>query len=119
MENTDRNIFITGKAGTGKSTLLMYFRSIVKKKVATVALTGVAALNIKGQIIHSFFRFRPDIKADAVQKLPKAELYKKLDMLIIDKISMVRADLLDCIDRFLQLNRKKGKPFGGIQIVFI
>ncbi|MEM3854847.1 MAG: AAA family ATPase, partial [Conexivisphaerales archaeon] len=59
MENTDKNIFITGKAGTGKSTLLLYFRNITKKKVAAVAPTGVAALNIRGQTIHSFFKFRP------------------------------------------------------------
>lgn len=121
MENTDKNIFITGKAGTGKSTLLMYFRSITKKKIAAIAPTGVAALNIRGQTIHSFFRFRPGITVDEVQKLPasKAGLYKKLDMIIIDEISMVRADLLDCIDRFMMLNGKSRKPFGGTQMVFI
>ncbi|MDG6932927.1 MAG: AAA family ATPase [Nitrososphaerota archaeon] len=121
MENTDKNIFITGKAGTGKSTLLMHFRSITKKKVAAVAPTGVAALNIRGQTIHSFFKFRPDITVDAVQKLPagRAGLYKRLDMIIIDEISMVRADLLDCIDRFMRLNGKSNKPFGGTQVVFI
>ncbi|MEM3632492.1 MAG: AAA family ATPase [Conexivisphaerales archaeon] len=121
MENTDKNIFITGKAGTGKSTLLLYFRNITKKKVAAVAPTGVAALNIRGQTIHSFFKFRPDITVDSVQKLKgdKAELYKKLDMIIIDEISMVRADLLDCIDKFMKLNGKNSKPFGGTQVVFI
>ncbi|MGC8662066.1 MAG: AAA family ATPase [Nitrososphaeria archaeon] len=122
MENSDKNIFITGKAGTGKSTLLMYFRSTTKKKVAAVAPTGVAALNIRGQTIHSFFRFKPNVTLDTVEELPsgKAEIYKKLDMIIIDEISMVRADLLDCIDRFLRLNgRSRAKPFGGIQMVFI
>jgi len=122
MENSDKNLFITGKAGTGKSTLLMYFRSITKKKVAAVAPTGVAALNIRGQTIHSFFRFRPDITLDTVEELSsgKAAIYKKLDMIIMDEISMVRADLLDCVDKFLRLNgRNRTKPFGGTQMVFI
>ncbi|MBC7319377.1 AAA family ATPase, partial [bacterium] len=59
LENTNKNVFITGKAGTGKSTLLNYFRSITKKKIVVLAPTGVAALNINGETIHSFFRFKP------------------------------------------------------------
>jgi len=122
MEKTDRHVFITGKAGTGKSTLLEYFRSITGKKIAVLAPTGVAALNVKGQTVHSFFRFKPDITPDTVKKIvrKKDNLYSRLDAVIIDEISMVRADLLDCVDRFLRLNgRHPKKSFGGIQMVFI
>ena len=121
MEKTDRSVFITGRAGTGKSTLLEYFRSITRKKIAVLAPTGVAALNIKGQTIHSFFGFRPDITPFKVKKIEKENsIFKKLDILVIDEISMVRADLLDCMDKFLRLNGPSyRKPFGGIQMVFV
>jgi ATP-dependent DNA helicase PIF1 len=124
MENSDRSIFITGRAGTGKSTLLNYFRNITQKKVAVLAPTGVAALNVKGQTIHSFFKFKPGITPDSVNKLrsfnDKESIYHKLDIIIIDEVSMVRADLLDCVDRFLRLNGPESdKPFGGIQMAFI
>jgi hypothetical protein len=123
MENSDRSIFITGRAGTGKSTLLSHFRHTTQKKVAVLAPTGVAALNVKGQTIHSFFRFKPGITPDRVKKPRshnKGSIYCKLDIIVIDEISMVRADLLDCVDRFLRLNGPEGdKPFGGIQMAFI
>ncbi len=124
MEDSDRNIFVTGRAGTGKSTLLDYFRQTTKKKVAVLAPTGVAALNVKGQTIHSFFRFKPGITLDQVKKRRSsdgaASIYGKLDTIVIDEISMVRADLLDCMDRFLRLNGPEaGRPFGGIQMAFI
>src|SRR4030042_1666249 len=123
MEDSDRSIFITGRAGTGKSTLLKYFRHTTKKKVAVLAPTGVAALNVKGQTIHSFFRFKPGITPDRVKKLRSdnsESIYRKLDAIVIDEISMVRADLLDCVDRFLRLNGPEtDKPFGGIQMAFI
>jgi ATP-dependent DNA helicase PIF1 len=124
MENTDKCIFITGRAGTGKSTLLSYFRLITRKKVAVLAPTGVAALNVKGQTIHSFFRFKPSITLKLVKKLRTRDegisIYRKLDAIVIDEISMVRADLLDCVDRFLRLNGPTpDKPFGGIQMIFI
>lgn len=122
MEHTSKNIFITGKAGTGKSTLLDYFRSITKKKIVVLAPTGVAALNVLGETIHSFFGFKPDITAHKIKRLSdkKSKIYKSLDTIIIDEISMVRADLLDCVDKFLRLNRKNADiPFGGIQMVFI
>ena len=124
MEQTDRSIFITGRAGTGKSTLLSYFCRTTHKKVAVLAPTGVAALNVKGQTIHSFFRFRPNITPDQVRKQrfrdEKQNLYRKLDAVVIDEVSMVRADLLDCVDRFLRLNGPHAdKPFGGIQMIFI
>ncbi len=122
IENTGRNVFITGRAGTGKSTLIEYFRISTKKNVAVLAPTGVAALNVKGQTIHSFFRFKPDITIDTVKPLyqnQKAK-YINLDAIIIDEISMVRADLLDCIDAFMRLNGKNSSlPFGGAQMIFI
>lgn len=119
-----QSVFITGKAGTGKSTLLEYFRYKTSKNIAVLAPTGVAAVNVRGQTIHSFFGFRPDITVDKVKqkyrKIRNANLYKKLEALVIDEISMVRADLLDCMDAFLRMHGKdKGKPFGGIQMVFI
>ena len=121
MEKTDRSAFITGRAGTGKSTLLEYFRSITGKKIVVLAPTGVAALNIKGQTIHSFFGFRPDITPLKVKSIEKDNsIFKKLDILVIDEISMVRADLLDCVDKFLRLNGPAShQPFGGIQMVFV
>ncbi|MEO0164633.1 MAG: AAA family ATPase [candidate division WOR-3 bacterium] len=122
MENTDKNVFVTGKAGTGKSTLLEYFRSITSKKIVVLAPTGVAALNVQGETIHSFFGFKPDVTIKTVKKLKPedARIYRELDAIIIDEISMVRADLLDCVDHFLRLNGKdSNKPFGGIQMIFI
>ena len=119
---SNRNVFITGKAGTGKSTLLSYFRSHTGKKIVVLAPTGVAALNIQGETIHSFFGFKPGIAPGKVRKVRsrKKIIYKKLDSIIIDEISMVRADLLDCIDRFMRLNGTDSKkPFGGTQMIFI
>jgi ATP-dependent DNA helicase PIF1 len=125
MENSDRNIFVTGRAGTGKSTLLTYFREHTRKKVVVLAPTGVAALNVKGQTIHSFFKFKPHVTLRSIRRLRKKEddeptIYEQLDSIIIDEISMVRADLLDCVERFLRLNGPDaGRPFGGVQMVFI
>jgi DNA polymerase III epsilon subunit-like protein/nucleoside-triphosphatase THEP1 len=123
MENSYKNLFITGKAGTGKSTLLEYFRSKTEKDIVVLAPTGVAAVNISGQTIHSFFGFQPDITIDKARSLARRNsqsIYENLDTIIIDEISMVRADLLDCIDEFLQVKgRLPGLPFGGIQMIFI
>jgi GTPase SAR1 family protein len=122
MENSNRHIFITGKAGTGKSTLLDYFRNNTKKEVAVLAPTGVAALNVRGQTIHSFFGFKPNVTQEKIKKLPgmDGEIYKEFDTIVIDEVSMVRADLLDCIEKFLRLNGPYRKQwFGGIQMVFI
>lgn len=123
LENSGRNLFITGKAGTGKSTLLEYFRDHTGKNLAVLAPTGVAAVNVRGQTIHSFFRFRPDITPEGVADIrlrkDQRQVYKNLQTLVIDEISMVRADLLDCVDRFL---RRHGpcpdRAFGGVQMVF-
>jgi len=114
-------LFITGQAGTGKSVFIQYLRSEIKKNCVVVAPTGVAALNIGGQTIHSFFRFpHQPIDIDSIQKVKNRVLYEKLDVLIIDEISMVRADMLDSIDMFLRKNAKDDKlPFGGVQVVLI
>ena len=124
LEHSNKNLFITGRAGTGKSTLLEYFRDKTAKNLAVLAPTGVAAINVRGQTIHSFFGFKPDITIEKVKNSfrnkEKKELYKKLDILIIDEISMVRADLLDCVDQFLRQNGKQhDRPFGGTRVVFL
>jgi len=122
LDTTSAHLFLTGRAGTGKSTLLQEFRVTTKKKLVVLAPTGVAAVNVGGQTIHSFFGFRPGITLDKVRSRSRGQnsIYKQLDMIIIDEISMVRADLLDCIEKFLRLNgRYEGQPFGGIQMVFI
>ena len=118
MERSDRHLFITGRAGTGKSTLLNLFTSTTKKRCVVLAPTGIAALNVKGQTIHSFFRLPPKMldKSD-ITKRKNYRLYKKVDTIIIDEISMVRADMLDLIDHFLQVNREIAKPFGGVQMI--
>ena len=118
MEHTTESAFITGKAGTGKSTLLKYFKTATHKNVVIVAPTGVAAINIEGQTIHSFFRFPPRlIIPEDVRKSYNAKILKKMDVLIIDEVSMVRADLLDGIDASLRVNRNSREPFGGVQVI--
>lgn len=124
LKETTDNLFLTGEAGTGKSTLLNYFRRTTGKNTVVLAPTGVAAINVEGQTIHSFCGFGPDITLQKVKKLsaqdPKFKLLQKLETLIIDEISMVRADLLDCVDKFLKLNGPlPALPFGGVQMVFI
>ena len=128
MEGTTRHVFITGKAGTGKSTLLELWRGQTLKRVAVLAPTGVAALNVRGQTVHSFFGFKPDTTPESVRKLPKgrgaaadrAALYRNLDAIVIDEVSMVRADLMDCVEKFLRLNGPRPKEwFGGLQMILI
>jgi ATP-dependent exoDNAse (exonuclease V) alpha subunit len=125
MELTSKHLFLTGKAGTGKSTLLKLFLEKTSKKVVVVAPTGVAALNVKGETIHSFFGFKPDVNLEMVDRIlkktskEKRELIQKIDMIVIDEVSMLRADLLDCIDKFLREVRGKWEAFGGLQIVFV
>ncbi len=128
MEGTSRHVFVTGKAGTGKSTLLELWRGQTLKRVAVLAPTGVAALNVRGQTVHSFFGFKPDTTPESVRKLPKgrgaaadrAALYRNLDAIVIDEVSMVRADLMDCVEKFLRLNGPRPKErFGGLQMIFI
>ncbi|MFK7934124.1 MAG: ATP-dependent RecD-like DNA helicase [Saprospiraceae bacterium] len=122
LDQLDRHrasMFITGKAGTGKSTLLRLFQQTCKRKVVVLAPTGIAALNVGGQTIHSFFGFpiKPITRAD-IRKRRDRRLYQRMEVLVIDEISMVRADMLDNIDAFLQINRDNYAPFGGVQVVF-
>lgn len=123
LEETEKTLFLTGRAGTGKSTFLDLFRSRTKKKVVVLAPTGVAALNVRGQTIHSFFRFKPQISLNdarnLAQKTRQRDLYRKVQLIVIDEISMVRADLLDCVDVFLKTARRSDAPFGGAQMVMI
>jgi ATP-dependent DNA helicase PIF1 len=124
MSTPKKALFITGKAGTGKSTLLSMFCEKAKKKPVVLAPTGVAALNVQGQTIHSFFNFSIDMTVDAVLRKkikPRVpELFKKLTTIIIDEISMVRADVMDCVDAFLKLyGPHPGEAFGGVKMVFI
>jgi ATP-dependent exoDNAse (exonuclease V) alpha subunit len=124
MENNHPCVFITGKAGTGKSTLLDHFRQNTQKKIAVLAPTGVAALNVNGVTLHSFFRLAPrpihpeELKPIRAKK--RRKLYQSIETIIIDEVSMVRADMMDVIDRFMRLNgRDSSKPFGGVQMIFI
>jgi GTPase SAR1 family protein len=120
LENSKSHIFLTGKAGTGKSTLLKVFLKSTRKRAVVVAPTGVAALNVGGQTIHSFFKFPPRILDPAsIRKVRNRRIYEKIDTIIIDEVSMVRADLLDNIDKFLRVNRNSGTPFGGVRMIFI
>jgi ATP-dependent DNA helicase PIF1 len=115
------NIFINGPAGSGKSTFLNYIRNNTDKKLAVLAPTGVAALQVGGETIHRFFRFRPGmIDPNSLQRKGNSALYKKLQLLIIDEISMVRADLFDGIEAFLRkFGSRPGQVFGGVQILVI
>ncbi|TAK03976.1 AAA family ATPase [Patescibacteria group bacterium] len=122
MEGDDPFVFVTGRAGTGKSTLLKEFRKTTKLKCAYLAPTGVAALNIEGETIHSFFRFSPGITLFEAQhdgKEAPPQLYQSVDALVIDEISMVRADLMDCMDIFLRTVRRDKRPFGGVRVIAI
>jgi DNA replication protein DnaC len=124
MEESDHNLFITGKAGTGKSTLLSYFCRTTAKQPVVLAPTGVAALNVKGQTIHSFFNFYVDVTPEKIRtkksKPRNAKLFKKLRTVVIDEVSMVRADILDCIDVFLRMyGPDPVQPFGGVQMIFV
>ncbi len=129
IEKTDRNLFITGKAGTGKTTFLHKIKKESLKRMVIVAPTGVAAINAKGVTIHSFFQmpFGPILPnqvantTHAQRKFSKTkiDIIKSLDLVIIDEISMVRADLLDGIDQVLRRYKNKNKVFGGVQILMI
>ncbi len=120
------NVFITGKAGTGKSTLLSYFRQQTNKAIAVLAPTGVAAINVDGETIHSFFKFKPGTTPSEAHKLggkiagtDKVTTYAAIETIIIDEISMTRADLLDAIDAFLRAALQKEASFAGKQLIMI
>jgi ATP-dependent DNA helicase PIF1 len=115
------HLFITGRAGTGKSTLLEKFREEADRPVVVLAPTGVAALNVHGQTIHSFFKLFPNASLDdaksSARRDKRKELFASLTELVIDEISMVRSDLLDCMNVFLQQIRGDRRPFGGVRMV--
>ena len=140
VEQTNTNLFLTGKAGTGKTTFLRNLKTISPKRMIVVAPTGVAAINAGGVTIHSFFQmhFGPHIPEQPSQKQnspwdlhksafdrsqrfsrEKINIMKSLDLLVIDEISMVRADLLDAIDEVLRRFKDRNKPFGGVQLLMI
>lgn len=140
IDYTNQNIFLTGKAGTGKTTLLKRIRESSSKKMAIVAPTGVAAMNAKGTTINSFFQLPPgsffpgDISLENLQSgflsiqsmvsdlsytRDKLSLFNELELLVIDEVSMVRCDLLDVIDAILRAVRRNQAPFGGVQLLLI
>lgn len=127
IETTNDSLYITGKAGTGKSTFIQYFTKTTKKKIILLSFTGIAAVNIGGQTIHSFcgFPFRPMLPEDkGIKKLQEHyntfQIIKNLDTIIIDEVSMLRSDILEGMDHFFRINGgDKTKYFGGKQVIFI
>lgn len=130
VNHTNRSVFLTGKAGTGKTTFLHRLRMHSLKRLVVVAPTGVAAINAKGVTIHSFFQMPfgpilPDTNLNGGKGFnrkfskTKINIIKSMDLLVIDEISMVRADLLDGIDRTLRRFRNRNKVFGGVQVLMI
>jgi len=129
VQHTNRNVFLTGKAGTGKTTFLHQLKTTLHKRMAVVAPTGVAAINAGGVTIHSLFQlpFGPYIpqQDNANNQFKKQfnrekiNLIQSLDLLVIDEISMVRADVLDAMDEVLRRYRNRSKPFGGVQLLMI
>ncbi|RNL56678.1 helicase [Pedobacter jejuensis] len=125
LKSTNQSIFLTGKAGTGKTTLLRHIRAVTTKNYAVVAPTAVAAINAGGVTLHSFFQIPfgpliPDNFGDGIKySSDKIKLLKCLELLIIDEISMVRADILDFIDAALRKVKSSQLPFGGVQVLMI
>jgi YD repeat-containing protein len=142
VKHTDRLVYLTGKAGTGKTTFLKYLRETTTKNTVILAPTGVAAVNAGGQTIHSFFQIKPSVYIPNDNRLrlraeqsdtdrstifdhfkyfkERLEIIRGLDLLIIDEISMVRCDLLDVIDKLLRVFRRRyNEPFGGVQVILI
>lgn len=133
IQFTRRSLFLTGKAGTGKSTFLRYIRSNIKKKTVVLAPTGISAINVGGSTLHSFFKlpFHPLLPNDiqySVRNLrktlkynsEKCKILRDVELIIIDEISMVRADIVDFIDKVLRVySRNMREPFGGKQLLLI
>ena len=134
LQHTHRSVFLTGKAGTGKSTFLKFIRANTKKKTVVLAPTGIAAVNVGGQTMHSFFKipFKPMVPDDPDYANParlrkmlrytkeKVKLIQQLELIIIDEISMVRADIIDFVDRVLRVySGNMREPFGGKQLLLV
>lgn len=128
VKNTGTSIFLTGKAGTGKTTFLRALKDKLPKRMVVVAPTGIAAINANGVTIHSFFQlpFAPYVpnsifKTEGIFRVSKEKqrILRTLDLLVIDEISMVRADLLDSVDMVLRRYRDRSTPFGGVQLLLI
>ncbi|HKL33086.1 MAG TPA: AAA family ATPase, partial [Tangfeifania sp.] len=128
LSYTGDNIFLTGKAGTGKTTFLKNLKNHSPKRMVVVAPTGVAAINAGGVTIHSFFQlpFSPHVpgapmQSEGIRRFSKNKIniIRSLDLLVIDEISMVRADMLDAIDEVLRRFKNRNKPFGGVQLLMI
>lgn len=138
---TNASIYLTGKAGSGKTTFLKYLREVTDKNMVVLAPTGVAAVNAGGQTIHSFFKIAPSLYVPNDKRLrtsaptgdpdrstiydnfqynnDKRKIIRSLELLIIDEVSMVRADLLDVVDTLLRVYRRSSLPFGGVQVILI
>jgi hypothetical protein len=127
IENSNDSFFITGKAGTGKSTFIHYFAKKTRKRVLLIAFTGIAAINMGGQTIHSFFRLplKPLMPGDDeitifTKYTQKFQIIEKIDTIVIDEVSMLRSDILEAIDYSLRKNGgNPAKKFGGKQILFV
>jgi len=133
IQHTHQSVFLTGKAGTGKSTFLKYICANTRKKHVVLAPTGIAAVNVGGQTLHSFFKIPfkpllpddPDFSPKTIRKTQrysgdKVKLFRELELIIIDEISMVRADIIDFIDKVLRIfSNNMREPFGGKQLLFV
>lgn len=130
LRNTGVNLFLTGRAGTGKTTFLRRLVQDAPKRMIVLAPTGIAAINAGGMTIHSFFQlpFAPYLPGSAFGgnaeyrfqfSAEKQKMMRSLDLLVIDEVSMVRADLLDAIDDVLRRYRERHRPFGGVQLLLI
>ena len=130
VKDTNTTFFITGKAGTGKTTFVKRIQQEIKKSFLVLAPTGIAALKVEGQTIHSVFRFpfeviTPEIKLWEDQKSNPGKyqrtkmLLTKVDTIIVDEVSMVRCDIVDAMDRILRQVMSTNQPFGGKQVIFV
>lgn len=130
IENTSANLFLTGKAGTGKTTFLHLLRNHSSKRIIVLAPTGIAAINAKGSTIHSFFQLAlspflsgatHSTKRKRVERFnrDKLRILRTMDLMVIDEISMVRSDILDAVDDVLRRHRDPTRPFGGVQLLLI
>jgi ATP-dependent exoDNAse (exonuclease V) alpha subunit len=119
VRREDGHLFVTGRAGTGKSTLLRALRDMITQEAVVLAPTGLAAVNVGGQTIHSFFGFPPRlIRPDDIRRSRNGRLMRRLKLIIIDEVSMVRSDLMWAIDQSLRLNRGRPRePFGGVRLL--